>query len=943
MRRALAIVVTTLLLVLGVGAAAQAAPARSSTAQTTQQPASASLTDIGRGAIEDLRTCLSSSDVLNVYYLVDSSGSLNTGGDDGRGSDPDVARAGILAGSLAELGGLRDSLTVNWGAAFFSRAFEPAVDWQPWDTSSPTALADAIRAKTPGGGTNWLAGLQGVQSALQNQPSAGSACQLVVWLTDGEIDLGSAQATADATNALCGARIDPDGDEPSGLGVLAELRRAGVVVIGTLLADGEQREQARVMWPLVEGSGAYGGGTATCGPATAPEGSVRGAVVDASDPDALASVFLELGSRIAGGAQQALASDGGFWIDAGVSRIQAVVKDPGWTLQPPAGSGLDTLSAGSSAPELQVTDSSGVSLVELTVDRPELQGQWTLTAAGTSDVFAFSDLRIVFDDVNQVERTADGTLAATLTARVERADGSAADLSVFDQAVFTATSTADGSTADLPDAAIDEASGVITLPLPADVTASEILVTASIDPLTTSPHQVALAPVTTQQTVATVLPAEFPSVASPLVLSELTGADGRAEGSLQIQGPTAGGYGQVCLTEPPTVTRDSADRASGWTWTFTDDSGAALAPGACLTVAQGATSTLAVSAANPVPADSFVAATLPLDIRAASGSSAPQTIAVSFPSTFPVNAAAIGLVSLVLLLLGVLLPLLGLYLFNRFMTKIAMEGSFQRGTVPVEIAPEGVRSVLAGGRLDERFRYLRSETGVRELPDPELGRLRAHVPLWPLKAPTYRVGPPAGGVVVASRTGTRSTSAGRALPDGGVEFTSLPLDAFWAIVVPQHELDRPRSDEPVRATAVLYHRVDRDEGQYERRLDDLLRDSGAPAWVTLEALRRERAAKRPEPRPDRPAGSDPRSRADVAPAASPAASPAVPPRPAQGATPTATPPRPSSPPRPGGPPARTGGAPGRPGSPPPPRPGGSTPPPPPPGRSGPRTPPPRGR
>ncbi|MWV58614.1 hypothetical protein [Rathayibacter sp. VKM Ac-2754] len=910
-RRALAVVVTALLLVLGFGAAAQAAT-------TTTTAPTASLTDIGRGAIEDLRTCLSSSDVLNVYYLVDNSGSLNTGGDDGRGSDPDVARADILAGSLAELGGLRDDLTVNWGAAFFSRAFEPAVDWQQWTGDSPAALADTIRAKTPGGGTNWLAGLQGVQSALQSQPSAGSACQLVIWLTDGEIDLGSAQATADATNALCGARIDPDGDEPGGFGVLAALRQAGVVVIGTLLADGEQREEARVMWPLVEGSGAYGGGTATCGPATAPEGSVRGAVVDASDPAALASVFLELGARIGGGAQQGLAADGTFWIDGGVSRIQAVVTDPAWTLTPPAGSGLGTLSA--TSPEVQVSGSSGAQLVELTVDRPELQGQWTLT--GADSVFYFSDLRIVFDEANQVERGDDGSLAASLTARVENADGSPADLSVFDQAVFTATATADGSTTALPDARIDEATGAITVPLPADVTASEILVTASVEPLTTAPHQVALAPVTTQQTVTTVLPASFPSVSSPVVLSELTGSEGRAEGTLAIQGPTAGGDGQVCLAEPPTVTSDNADRADSWAWTFTDDTGAALAPGACVTVSQGATRTLAVTAENAVAADSSVTATLPLDIRTAAGSSAPQTIALSFPSTFPVNAAAIGLVSLVLLLLGVLLPLLLLWLFNRRNTRIAMVGSFQRGTIPVEITPEGVRAAPTATRLDERFRYLRSETGVRELADPELGRLRAHVPWWPLKAPSYRVGPPAGGVVVASRTGTRKSSSAK-LVAGHAEFTSLPLDAFWALVVPEQELDRPRGDDPVRATAVLYHRVDRDdEGQYDRRLDDLLRDSGAPAWVTVDTLRRERAARRPEPpEPQRPA---PR---DGAPAR--ASAPSVPSRP-------------TSPPRPGTPPPRSGGAPGRPSSPPPPRPGGATPPPPP-GRSGPRTPPPRGR
>ena len=49
--------------------------------------------------------------------------------------------------------------------------------------------------------------------------------------------------------------------------------------------------------------------------------------------------------------------------------------------------------------------------------------------------------------------------------------------------------------------------------------------------------------------------------------------------------------------------------------------------------------------------------------------------------------------------------------------------------------------------------------------------------------PSELSGRTAGGEIVASRTGTRGTSAGRPLGNGGVEFSALPLDVFWAIVV----------------------------------------------------------------------------------------------------------------------------------------------------------------
>ncbi|PPF51440.1 hypothetical protein C5B94_14550, partial [Clavibacter michiganensis] len=826
------------------GAMARGTAAATAAVQATAGGSATGLSDTGRGAIDDLRTCLASSDVLNVYYLVDNSGSLSSGGATGRGSDPDVARADILGGSLAELGALGDDLTVNWGAAFFSSAFQPAVGWTAYDDGSPDRLRQTIRDKRPTGDTDWLAALQGVQAQLQDQPSAGSACQLVLWMTDGRIDLGNASATADAVNALCGRPIS-SGAAPQGYGLLAALRQSGVVVIGTLLADGAARDQAAVMYPLVEGSGPYQGSTVACGPPEAPEGAVRGAVVDASDPDALAAVFLQLGSRIAGGYPQPLAADGSFWIDAGVSRVQIVVADDGWSLEAPAGSGLGTVTEADLPAGVSVRQSSGARLVEVDAADPALAGQWRLTADGVEDVYFFSDLRIVFDDANEVTRSADGSLEATLSARVERADGRPADLRAFDQAAFSGSYTVDGATAPLDGAAVDAASGAVTLPLPDDVGASELLVTASLDPLVTSPHAVQLAPVTTQQRIRTVLPGQFPSAAGSLRLTDLEGADGLATGELTITGPTEGGDGTVCLTGEPAITSDNADRAGTFAWTVTAADGTALSADDCVTVPQGGSAVLSVTAANPTPADADVSATLPLSVASGAGDAVPQDVPVGFRSTFPVNVGAVAGLTLALILLGVLIPLVALWVLNLVTTRIAMRGSFQRAVVPVRISESGVTVEEAPDRVAERFRNIR-EAEARSLEDAELGGLKAVVPLWPLRAPTFRVGPPPGRVVLAGRTGSGSARTGDRRADGSLRFASLPLDAFWAITATESAIDASRPGEPVAGTAVLYHRyvTTEDAGQYATRIADLERDAAPTAHETITALRARRAERR---------------------------------------------------------------------------------------------------
>src|SRR5699024_6448028 len=136
-----------------------------------------------------------------------------------------------------------------------------------------------------------------------------------------------------------------------------------------------------------------------------------------------------------------------------------------------------------------------------------------------------------------VELGADGIATSTIGARVQTADGGPADLTVYGTATFHAAMIpADGSALiPLAGANIDPSSGSVAIPLPSNIDTAELLLSASIDPLTTAPHGLQLAPVTTQQRVPTVLPASFPRIASmPVKLGDLVGSDGLAQGIIRV-------------------------------------------------------------------------------------------------------------------------------------------------------------------------------------------------------------------------------------------------------------------------------------------------------------------------------------------------------------------------------------------------------------------------
>ncbi|MFT4234096.1 MAG: hypothetical protein QM607_03725 [Microbacterium sp.] len=894
-RRTLALAAAVLTAALG---ALVAAPASATD--------SGELSASGQEAITDLRTCLASNDTLNVYYLVDNSLSLETADDGGAGSDPDVLRASVLGNSLQQLGSLNDSVTINWAAGFFSSDFSAAIDWTAYDESSPDKLKQAIEQKQPGGYTNWPAALQGAQQALAAQQSSTPGCQMLIWLTDGQLDIqapdGQQQEDHDALNDLCGATLDSSGHAAQdGGGVFNSLRQSGVVVVGALLAvDDASKAASAVMQPLVEGAD-------LCGTQPMPDSWAHGLFQEASDADSLAVVFAQLSAQVAGGYPQPFADDGSFWIDEGVSRFEIVVAGSDWTLTPPADSGLTDASA--SAPQdWETSTSDGPTVIDVNVDADQI-GQWKLTASNAQSLFLFSDLSIAFDESNSVELSADGTATASLNAQVMGPDG-ATDLSAYGDATISASYVgSDGNDVPLDGVTVDE-NGAITIPLPSDVTAAQLTVTTRIDPLVTREHQLSLSPVATTSTVTTVLPKAFPHVeTTPVHLSDLEGSSGEATGTITLAGPEEGGNGTVCIGDATVTSDAAADRADDWTWTFSS-----LKDG-CITVPAGGEATVEVSVTNPVAADSAVAASLPVTFISADGDSLTQDVPVEFRSTHPINTGAVLGVALVLILLGLLIPLLLLWLLNWLTTRIDVPQSTQRAQFPIEIAPAGARitAPAGGAALANAFPYLKPSKGMRSISDSALGTLQAKASPLPWRAPHYEIVPPKGQSIVTAHAGRSLTGA---TDDAGrTRLANLPLDRFWAVVVSDQALRESQRGDIVSGTVVIYHRATADQqGALEARIAEIEADG-----TLAEAVNRTRARVQGDtkPVPER----TPRGPSAPPKTAAPAVTSSAPPLPSSSGGSSAPPPRPSSgstpPPRPGSvpPPPRPGQAPpARPGA-----------------------------
>lgn len=814
------------LLVGGSGLAASGAsatpPVASAPAAPATPPVSADggLTTLGTGAVDDIRRCLSTKSTLNVYYLTDASGSL--GG--ANGTDPQDLRSQILGNSLAQLATLGDDTHVNWAAGFFSTNFQAASGWQALTPSGPANLTNLIQQRAPAGWTNWLAAIEGAQSALAAQQSATNGCAVLVWLTDGGIDLGADTATNDAINSLCGSMVTP-GAAPTSSGIFNELRQSGVVVIGVLLKvhpGALDKNRMAFMRPLVESEGQIGtGATIHCGVTPIPSTYVHGALLEATAANQLASVFVHLGAILGGGYEHPFDADGGFQIDPGVDHFSLTTEGTGWSLIPPPGSGLATITA-STPGSAKVSTAIGASQIQVSTLNKVDTGAWKLVGATNPGLYLFSGLTLNLSSENQLIA---GTQSA-VTGTVRRRGGSPLDLADYTYRVsIEQVPSNGGSPTPLGTASVNAATGKFTLAHTASPSDGIIDIVATMNPLHTSLSDLTLAPISTRQIITVALPTQFPRVEKiPVHLSTLTGASGRANGFVKLSSPPDGSSGSVCFNSTPTVVNDSISRAKTWAWTV--DARHTLDSKKCITLAPHRTMLVELSAVNSIAAYGTVHAEFTVTFHAASGDTIQQRIPVQFATTKPLNLGALSGVFLVLLVLGILIPLALLWLLNYSTTKLQRPRDLMRATIPATLAPDGVSGKNVDLTSSEiglaQFKPLPPGEASRRFPADQLGEIRARVPFNPFASPWYEINSPSGSQIFAVEAG-HVPAAKRALVAAGRMATfGGDIGRVWAFVVTESELLGSGASGPMSGTLVVYLANDaRNPKQFTMRMSEV--------------------------------------------------------------------------------------------------------------------------
>ena len=664
--------------------------------------ASSQLSDMGRRAFEEIATCLNAEgQSLNVLYLLDESQSLiNT--------DGQAARAAVLAQSIGQLGEIAKNREVNMAVSTFALDYTEQIPWTNLDAATTKQQVQWARDTVPGlnqgSATNWLGALNGGLKTMAQAPQAESACDVVIWLTDGGINVTSppdSEADLQAMEAICAT--DPLNGEPTGEpAVVNAYRTANVHLIGVLLRNDEylaalaqsdplqaQLTIARMsyMRSITEGSsevdaaGFVQDGARfdyTCGTNPIPDDQAAGALLVASDPVGLVLQFSSLASRI-GGAQSAPVANSDpqtFVIDSGIDAFDVQFADGEWALVSPDG---QTLASDAKAPEagdVQVTKSGGVITVAVR-NGAVSAGAWTLERGpqpSPAFVYVYANLKLVLaaPDVFAGE-------PAQVTLTVTRLDGSPVDLSVYDKhdvSISVGSGRSNRQEMSCSESAEQgEYQCSFTPEAVGDQTVRAILETVTDGgasfrfqgdfPLSVKPTP------------------EFPAVSpASITLSDLDGRRGVAKGTITLVGP-AKGSGQVCFptADQVTISKDPLpERISNYVF-----SGAPW--GSCIDLAQSQSVDVEIGIANSEAASGEVAGSLPLTLK--SGSSDRE---LSQPVNFTFITIRQGTpnlwIVLVLAALGILVPVGALYLQSFFASRLRLR-RLQSATVPVRVMTAG--------------------------------------------------------------------------------------------------------------------------------------------------------------------------------------------------------------------------------------------------------------
>ncbi len=798
----------------------------------------ASLTPVGERAFEDLSRCLNTKDSLDVFYLIDESRSLRT-------SDKTDSRADILKFSLIQLNSLAENKKVNYAVGFFGDKYNP---WKPWtevNSNSIEKLAEEfsneVKGRKNATGTNWRLGLDNALEQLVNQKSVSNGCQILVFLTDGKIDLSDPTGRAEnaALNEICGSNLDTGNVEfDTNRSIADEIRQSEIVHLGVLLKDPSAITEAEFnelaegrMRPILEGVGGITG--FTCGRVPIPNNYAAGALLVAEDPLALAFQFLKVGGLVSGGAAGFLTptNPAEFQIEPGVASFRIISTSETWELIGPNGQNFNN---GSS--QIEIIQSGGAYQITVPTNDSAI-GTWQFKYLSDSynELFLYSGLTIKLDQGELIAGTP-GSISGNV---LQTFNNQAPDLSVYGSSQLVVQEILADGTSGIEIITEPNAGGNFQVNnfVPKE---GQGRVSVRVTLYLKTKSGQSLAPLSVAQTLDVRLPENFPSLSPPVVdLGLLSGSKGQAIGTVTALGPRVGS-GRICFDEKNiSVQADVVDRTETWVWQLSG----ADAQG-CLSLEQGAVNTgLRISAGNSVTANSAnIIAQVPVTFYSDNepNRTIEQTLEINLQSIKLIDKTAERAVLIILTLLGIALPLLLLYLMNYLTTKISMGRQLQRGVFDVSLDPEGKIHAIRQGvqsqmtaTMDD-FKFLPEMKDIRQYNDG-LVEIRAKVSKFALLASWYEIKAPSNHFVF-TMTPKLNRLTNR-FKTGSIAPTEASLDKIWYLLINANDLSSATETASTKAKLVVFMRTkSSDADPYSNRINQIATAAGfSTAFKTFKS------------------------------------------------------------------------------------------------------------
>ncbi len=839
------------------------------------------LSDVAQAAFEDLNTCLTSGreKTIDVFYLIDESDSMLY-------TDPDIVREEILSNSVIQLANFANQgISVNVAAALFSSGVNPLFSWQSIGSEedatgvarqlSQGIINSAVRQNFVKW-TDYEAGLVHASGKFAENNPDGTHCQTLIWLTDGGIRPGADRSlTIPSLARLCHSDITetnltrrPDSE----LGLMNDLRLRNVSIFAVFynnergtreewqsqgnspqaieerIEDG--RYTASFLRPLVEGSGTVypatpvdgfpPGGYLECadlGPdGKALAGQPNGAFLDAEDPITLAYQFLQLQAQIDGGTNQEIGDGGAFDIEPGTAAFRILTTATSWTLDDPEN--VTRATPTTPAPVVVTSERTGVTTILMRVEPETDLGQWQFTVndeAAISSLFVYAGLTVSLDRDRETPIVAgrDNSLGGVVVRQAQYAD-MPFDLSVYQQNTLSLEVIRDGELIPVTDVTIespDTTSGSFRI----DGFRPDVGAGNTVDVQLTLTLGGAFQPIKSRFSLVVVSSGAFPVLEDAVVvLTPLDGPEGAAEGTLTVTPPVEVESGEFCVareakrvSDPQTEAVSQVDRLADWNWVFSAngqvrDSG----PLACFEVARSDQPFIIdVVAQNPLQADSTVES-----VHEASSGNVGQAatfaedIVFEFDSTTQQSTPVFFSVFIALLVLGLLIPLLLLYIFNRITSHFIWPNGLVRAEFPVRVNLGITASFVdptTGGPLTvgpQDFRFVADRNNPRTVDDEPHGMPLARVPLFPLSATwTEWIANMGHRVINVYPDGVKSVDR---FADGKVAEIGPNMAQNWMLVAREPDLVDSMGQPSIPATLVVYAEMG-DLGRYQARLSEI--------------------------------------------------------------------------------------------------------------------------